>query len=73
MEKRRRKNRTNVSIPSEVKKSNSEITFEAFFIKCVSEGKLKNWQQKEIAAFFKDLKLRDKEDLEIYEQTLKKY
>lgn len=58
----------------EDQKPSSEITFEAFFVKCVQEGKLKDWQRLEIKAFFlSDMKLREKEDLETYEETLGKY
>jgi hypothetical protein len=49
----------------EIQKPSSEITFEAFFVKCVLEGKLKDWQRQELRAFFfTDMKLREKEDLE---------
>lgn len=74
MEKRRRNSKV-VDSPSLVKaqKPSSATTFDAFFAKCVKEGKLKSWQSKEIAVFFKDLGLREKEDLELYEETLKKY
>jgi hypothetical protein len=51
----------------------SEITFDLFFEKCVREGKLKSWQRMEIEAFFKDHKLREKEDSKIYADTLAKY
>lgn len=74
MEKRRRKNRADDSVSmDETMKSSSEMTFEAFFTKCVHEGKLKDWQRLEIATFFKDMKLREKEDLETYEASLGKY
>jgi len=74
MEKRRRKqspvdseSRDPVAKPSQV------MTFDAFFNKCVMEGRLKKWQRLEIAAFFRDLNLREKEDLELFETSLKKY
>ena len=75
MEKRRRQNRASDSVSvEEIQKPSSEITFEAFFVKCVREGKLKDWQRLEIRAFFlTDMKLREKEDLETYEETLGKY
>lgn len=74
MENRRQKQRAGDSKSlSKVEKPSSEITFEAFFTKCVFEGKLKSWQKLEIATFFKDAKLKDKEDLEVYEATLGKY
>lgn len=73
MEKRRRNSKVVDSPLTEAPKPSSAITFDAFFAKCVKEGKLKSWQSKEIAVFFKDLGLREKEDLELYEETLKKY
>lgn len=74
MEKRSRNNRADDSMSmNTAPKPSSQITFEMFFTKCVHEGKLKSWQRLEIAAFFKDMSLRDKEDLEIYEATLGKY
>lgn len=74
MENKRRKSRAKVSKSSkEDKKPSPKVTFETFFFKCVIEGKLKSWQRKEIAAFFKDMKLKDKEDSEVYEEMLKRY
>jgi len=74
MEKRRRKDKGVSSSPQiGAKKLSSEVTFESFFVKCVREGKLREWQRLEIAAFFRDLKLREKEDLEVFEESLKKY
>jgi hypothetical protein len=55
------------------KKKSEPITFELFFAKCVREDKLKFWQREEIAWFFRDMRLRDKEDLEVYEEALKGY
>ncbi len=68
MKERRRK-------PKAVKdaKPSPQITLDAFFHKCVFEGKLKPWQQHEITAFFRNLKLREKEELKVYEETLAKY
>lgn len=74
MEKRRRKDQVVDSAPEiKVKKPSSQVTFDAFFAKCVKEEKLKPWQRKEIAVFFEGSGLREKEDLELYEETLKKY
>lgn len=74
MEKRRRKDPVADSVSEiKVEKPSSQITFGAFFAKCVKEERLKSWQLKEIAVFFKELGLREKEDLELYEETLKKY
>lgn len=50
-----------------------QITLELFLTKCIREGKIRFWQKQEIEAFFRDKKLKDKEDLEVYEDTLKKY
>jgi hypothetical protein len=73
MEKRKKSSAEISTQKNEERKPCSRITFEAFFHKCVFEGKLKVWQHKEIAAFFQDKKLKDKEDLEIYEETLSTY
>ena len=74
MAKRHRKKKGDVALLEvSVEKSNSEITFEAFFSKCVFDGKLKSWQRQEIAAFFKDKKLKEKENLDVYESTLALY
>lgn len=70
--KESRKSSRNVKRTVEEKLS-QEITLDAFFHKSVAEGKLKPWQRAEIEAFFKDSNLRNKEDLEVYESTLKKY
>lgn len=51
-----------------------EIDFESFFHQCVAKGKLKAWQNREIAAFFfLDMKLRPKEDPKVYEAMLERY
>lgn len=72
--KRSKKRRLKVSEASKVEaKPSQEISFELFFAKCVHDGKLKPWQHKEILAFFKDMKLREKEDLKVYEDTLGKF
>lgn len=57
----------------EIVKPSQEISFELFFARCVHEGKLKHWQHKEISAFFKDMNLREKEELKVYEDTLGKF
>lgn len=71
--KRGRKQRSGVSEASNGTKPSQEITFDLFFAKCVTEGKLRSWQHREILAFFRDLKLRDKEDLKVYEDSLGKF
>lgn len=50
-----------------------EITFDAFFEIAARQGKVKYRQRDEISAFFRDLKLREKEDVVTYESALKKY
>lgn len=70
--KRRNKTDARVSESNE-RKLVQEIPFELFFAKCVFEKKLKSWQRKEILAFFKDMKLREKEDLTVYEKILRKF
>lgn len=72
--KRSKKQRLKIPEASiQVEKSSQEISFEMFFAKCVYEKKLKSWQYKEILAFFRDMKLKDKEDLKVYEDTLGKF
>lgn len=73
MENKRKKTSVDPSVPAKENKLSSEITFDQFFVKCVHEGKLKHWQHNEIAAFFKDLRLKEKEDLKTYEAALVKY
>ena len=74
MENQRQKTRAKDSMPEKKAiKPSSALTMEMFIAKCIHEGRLKPWQDKEIAAFFRDMKLRDKEDLEVYEAMLGKY
>ena len=54
-------------------KLSSEITMDLFIEKAVLTGKIQPWQRKEIAVFFRDKKLKEKEDPEIYSATLAKY
>jgi hypothetical protein len=49
------------------------ISFEAFFARAVCQGKVRFWQRDEVAAFFRDCRLREKEDSEKYEAALKRY
>lgn len=72
--KRSKKRRSRVSETSvEEVKLSQEISFEMFFARCVATGRLKKWQRGEILAFFRDMKLREKEDLKVYEDTLGKF
>lgn len=72
MKRQRRSKRR--SDEDEAKKSGPEqVLMRRFLEKCVREGKIKPWQPAEIAAFFRDMKLKDKEDPKVYEETLKKY
>lgn len=73
MEKKRKKSSVDDSMSVKEKPSSEKITFDMFFVKCVREGRLKSWQHKEVAAFFKDMRLKEKEDSEIYEATLGKF
>lgn len=74
MAKRHRKKQVDVALlePSEEKPS-PQVTFDAFFNRCVWEGRLRDSQRKEIAAFFRDRNLKEKENLELYESTLALY
>lgn len=73
MEKNKRK-KVGVDDSTEDEKPSSKISFDAFFLKRVREGKLKPWHRMEIAAFFfQDMKLTEEEDSEVYEATLEKY
>lgn len=78
MKKRPKKEEQSPSTESKVELKASEtkpeiMTFETFFAKCVRIGKLKKWQHDEVAAFFKDHRLKAKEDPEVFEETLKRY
>ena len=68
-----RKGRARVSRASPEVTPDSKVTFDWFFVRSVMNGKLKMWHKREIAAFFKDMKLNDKENLEVFESALKKY
>lgn len=50
-----------------------KMRFDEFFQRAVASGKVQSWQYKEISAFFADLKLSPKEDLEIFEAALARY
>lgn len=71
MKKRKKTRKKSSDAPAGGKKP--QITLELFLTKCIREGKIRFWQKREIEAFFRDRKLKDKEDLEVYEDTLKKY
>lgn len=49
------------------------VTFKTFFNQCVMLKRLNSWQYDEIRAFFSQHKLKDKEDVKIFEEVLKKY
>lgn len=49
------------------------INFSQFFQRCVAQGVLKPFQEKELYAFFRDKGLRDKEDLDKFQKALKEY
>ena len=71
MSTRRKKSSKKAS--KKVKKQDSKVTFKAFFSRCVILGQLQPWQEKEIYTFFQTHNLKDKEDLDIYQETLSKY
>lgn len=75
MRKQAKKTRKKTSKTAEKKVQNesSEISFKAFFDMCVRKGKLRPEQDREIEAFFKDMKLKSKEDLDTYRKMLEKY
>lgn len=74
MAKRHRKKQVDIALlENPVEKSDSQVTFDAFFNRCVFDGRLKDWQRKEILAFFQDKNLKEKENLELYESTLALY
>lgn len=54
-------------------KAPEKITFSAFFSQALNQRLVRAGQEKEILAFFKDLRLKEKEDLETYLQALSKY
>lgn len=55
------------------KKISNEVPFKNFFAQCVRDGKLRYWQEAEIWAFFRDNRLRAKEDINLYRKMLEKY
>lgn len=67
------KKKTLTRLKETSEKLSQEVTFETFFAKCVNDGKLQFWQHDEIAIFFKENRLRQKEDFQVYEDTLKRY
>ena len=50
-----------------------EVTFKSFFTWCVVTGKLLEHQENEILAFFRDHRLKDKEDRDKYLKVLENY
>lgn len=54
-------------------KALEKITFSAFFSQALNRQLVRTGQEKEILAFFKDLRLKEKEDLDTYLQALSKY
>jgi len=72
MEKRRRKKRRSGN--GKPKKLSPEpVLMRRFLEKCAREGKIRPWQIAELESFFRDTKLKEKEDPKVYEETLKKY
>lgn len=71
MERKRKKkvSRRRKKAPKESK----EVTFKAFFSWCVNTGKLLEHQENEILAFFRDHRLKDKEDRDKYLKVLENY
>lgn len=65
--KRKPQPETETQVKSEV------VTFREFFHSSLFRGKVQNWQEKEIHAFFKDLGLTDKEPLDAYKIALAKF
>lgn len=49
------------------------VSYRIFFHDCLARGLVKDWQEKEIHAFFRDLGLRDKEPVDTYKIALAKY
>lgn len=70
MSKGRKKSRKTIK---KVKKRDSKVTFKAFFTRCIVLGQLKPWQEREIYEFFRAQDLKDKENIEVYQEMLKKY
>jgi hypothetical protein len=62
-----------IQVVKNVVKSEEDVTYQAFFQKCLTRGLVKPWQEKEIHAFFRDLGLKDKEPSDRYTDALSKY
>lgn len=75
MERKRRKKSTSTRRRKKPapKKESTEVTFKAFFSWCVITGRLDPHQEAEILAFFRDHRLKDKEDKDKYLKVLQKY
>ena len=71
MERKRKKKAS--SRRRKTPKEPTEVTFKQFFSWCVNTGKLAEYQEKEILAFFRDHRLKDKEDRDKYLKVLDKY
>ena len=69
---KKKKNRASSSKNKSVKLSN-EVTFKAFFSRCVNIGKCKPNEEQLLNIFFKRNGLRDKEDSSTYQKMLEKY
>lgn len=72
----KRKNRTSsiaISSSNSSAPKKNEVTFKAFFSRCVNLGKARYWEENQIYAFFKNRNLKDKEDLDTYQKMLGKY
>lgn len=68
-----RKRSKKVSKKAQPKKKSNEVTFKAFFSKCVNTKKLKEWQEDTVWAFMKKNGLKEKEDLDTYQKMLENF
>ena len=63
------------SLPQEEPKivQSEMVSYRVFFHTCLANGTVKEWQEREIHAFFKDLGLQDKETSDTYKIALAKF
>lgn len=67
---RRRKITSDSNVEQKVE---SVVSYREFFAICLAKKLVKDWQEREIQAFFKDLGLTDKESADKYKDALAKY
>lgn len=73
MSKRRKSSKQSSASRENIETEKTEITMDLFLSEAVRLKLIKPWQIREIATFFREKKLRNKEDLETYKAALRDY